>query len=110
MEALAVILGRFLGAVLAECGPVLAEILAHAIREAKRDTVEDGACRPSLRERLLRRVRDARDRGPDGGAGAPGGAGDGQGLGGGGGRPGGPGPDGPAGGVVVPAGPGEMKP
>ncbi len=57
---LAVILGRFLGAVLAECGPVLAEILSHAIREGLSDTVEDGARRDDLRQRLLERVRTAR--------------------------------------------------
>ena len=58
MSGLAVALGRFLGALLAECAPVLVEILAHAIREGLADSVEDGARRDDLRERLLRRVRE----------------------------------------------------
>ena len=45
----AVWLGRFLGAVLAECAPVIISI----IKESTRDTIEDGATRDDLRNRLL---------------------------------------------------------
>lgn len=73
MVSPAVWLGQFLGAVLAECAPVLVEIL----REAQRDTVEDGARRDDLRERLLERVRAMarrpRGSGSSGGAGETGG-------------------------------------
>ena len=59
MAPLAVVLGRFVGAVLAECAPVLVEIIAHAIQKALANTVEDGARRDDLRERLLERLRAA---------------------------------------------------
>lgn len=61
-------IGRFIGAVLAECAPVLAEIIADAIRRATADTVEEGATRDALRERLLKRVRDANSLNKAGGA------------------------------------------
>ena len=51
--SLAVILGRFLGAVLAECAPILSEIVADGFRKAFTPTVEDGARRPDLRAALL---------------------------------------------------------
>ena len=76
MTGLAVVLGRFLGAMLAECAPVLVEVMADAIRKGLADTVEDGARRGDLRERLLRRLRQSRDHGSPGGAGAA--TGDGQ--------------------------------
>ena len=57
MTPLAVAFGRFAGAVLAECAPVLVEIIAHAIQKAFTNTVEDGARRDDLRERLLERLR-----------------------------------------------------
>ncbi|MGH7143121.1 MAG: hypothetical protein ACREJ2_03185 [Planctomycetota bacterium] len=52
-------LGQFIGSVLAECAPVLVEILSHAIREGLGDTVEDGAVRDDLRQRLLSRLRQS---------------------------------------------------
>lgn len=55
---LAVWLGRFLGAILAECGPALADILYVAIRRARDNTVEDSTASDVLRERLLKRLRD----------------------------------------------------
>jgi hypothetical protein len=61
MTSLAASLGRFMGAVLVECAPVLVEIMVHAIREASQNTVEDGARRRDLRERLADRLRDARN-------------------------------------------------
>jgi hypothetical protein len=67
--SLAVILGRFFGAMLAECAPVITEIIAHAIRQAFSDTVEDGARRDDLRERLLERLH-ANGPGASGRAGA----------------------------------------
>jgi hypothetical protein len=51
--ALAGALGRFVGAMLAECAPVIVGI----IKEALHDTVEDGAARDDLRSRLLDRLR-----------------------------------------------------
>jgi len=60
VSGLAVVLGRFLGAMLAECAPVLVEVLAYAIREGLADSVEDGARRDDLRERLIKRVREAK--------------------------------------------------
>jgi len=57
---LAAWVGRFVGAVLRECGPTIVDILAAAIRAAINDTVEDGATRDDLRTRLLERVRDSR--------------------------------------------------
>lgn len=56
MEALAALLGGILARVLAYCAPVIVEIL----REAAKDTVENGAVRDDLRERLLERVRNSR--------------------------------------------------
>jgi len=53
---LAAVLGRFVGAVLAECGPVIVEIIANAIKLSTTNTVEDGAIRDGLRERLLSRL------------------------------------------------------
>ena len=54
--SLAALLGRFLGAVLAECAPVLSEIVADGFRKALTPTVEDGARRPDLRARLLEQL------------------------------------------------------
>ena len=65
MAGLAVTVGRFVGAVLAECAPVLVEV----IRECMRDTAEDGARRDDLRERLLERLRDSGHLRADGRAG-----------------------------------------
>jgi len=70
MMTIAAIVGRFIGAVLAECGPVLAEILRSAIRDATNDTVETGERDRDLRARLLARLRDSRDSHSAGGAGA----------------------------------------
>ena len=66
----AILFGRFIGAALVECAPVLSEILSHAIRTALTDSVEDGASRDDLRSRLLRRVHDAHNLGTAGGAGS----------------------------------------
>ena len=52
-------IGRFVGAVLAECAPVLVEILSTAIRRAFSDSVEMGEAPADLRARLLERVRNA---------------------------------------------------
>jgi hypothetical protein len=59
MTPLAAMLGRFFGAMLAECAPVLVEVIREAIQSAFADTVEDGARRDDLRKRLLERVRAA---------------------------------------------------
>lgn len=66
MTALAALLGRFVGAMLAECGPMIAEILASAFRP----TSEDGARRDALRERLLamlpkKEVKETKDANPN---------------------------------------------
>ena len=76
MGNLAVIFGRFLGAALAECAPVLVEILSNAIRQGFADQVEDGARRDDLRNRLLERVRQSNVARSSGGTGAD--SGDGQ--------------------------------
>ena len=57
LSALAAIAGRFVGAALKECGPDIVDILETAIRRAFRDSVEEGARRDDLRERLAGRVR-----------------------------------------------------
>lgn len=59
--SLAVMLGRFIGAMLAECGPVLAEILSSAIRSALENTAEDSKPDADLRSRLLQRLQSARN-------------------------------------------------
>jgi hypothetical protein len=56
VERLAVIFGVFIGAVLKECAPVLAEILAEGIRRALRDTVEDGKAPDGLAAGLRARI------------------------------------------------------
>lgn len=55
--SLAALVGRFVGAVLAECGPVLVEIL----RSAFKDTVEDSRPSGALVERLRARLRHPND-------------------------------------------------
>ena len=70
-------LGAFLGEVLAHLAPVIVEIL----REALKKTVEDGATRDDLRDRLLASVR-AHSARTSGGAGAPASSGEGKDLGG----------------------------
>lgn len=82
MGSLAVVLGRFVGAMLAECAPVLVGILSEAIRNALKDTVEDGAVRDDLRNRLLARLRRSDSANPSGGAGPAAGASEGKDLGG----------------------------
>lgn len=77
MEALAVLVGRFLGAVLAQCAPVIVGI----IREILKDTVEDGARRDDLRERLLDKLHE-NSASPAGRAGETGGPDEGEGVGG----------------------------
>lgn len=62
-------LGRFLGGVLAECAPILSEIIADAIRNALDNPLEVGGRRDSLRERLLGRLRESYHPGTDRGAG-----------------------------------------
>ena len=52
--ALAVTFGRFIGAVLAECGPVIVEILKASFR----NSAEDGKAPEDLKKRL----QDAIDR------------------------------------------------
>ena len=52
-------IGRFIGAILAECGPALADILYTAIRRAHDNTVEDSTAPDNLKYRLVKRVRDA---------------------------------------------------
>ena len=69
VEAFAVWLGTFFGAVLKQLAPVLAEILAEGIKRAFRDTVEDGVAPADLRARLAERVRDADRTRAGGGAG-----------------------------------------
>jgi hypothetical protein len=59
MTPLAAMLGRFFGAMLAECAPVLVEIISQSIRSAFADTVEDGARRDDLRQRLLSKIQKA---------------------------------------------------
>jgi hypothetical protein len=87
MTPLAAMLGRFFGAMLAECAPVLVEIITHAVQNAFADTVEDGARRDALRERLLERLRPPSRIDPARGTGTPAGANqEGQGVGGGQGR------------------------
>ena len=69
MNSLAVTLGTFIGAVLKECAPVLAEILAEGIRRAMQDTVEDGKTPDGLADRLrarLHKLRDANDHSGEG--------------------------------------------
>lgn len=76
MTELAAIIGRFLGAVLAECAPVLVQIL----REARRDTAEDSMVPDDLVLRLRERLRRHQDDlrlGRDAGADTPAGEGSG---------------------------------
>ena len=65
LERLAVLAGMFVGAMLKECAPVLAEILAEGIRRAFRDTVEDSmppdGLADSLRARITERMRKPDD-------------------------------------------------
>lgn len=56
MERMAVICGLFVGAVLKECAPVLAEILAEGIRRAFANTVEDGKAPDGLGDALRARI------------------------------------------------------
>lgn len=57
--SLAIVLGKFIGAVLSECAPVIAAILAEGLRRAITDTVEDSAAADAaLVERLRKRLRD----------------------------------------------------
>jgi hypothetical protein len=56
MERLALIVGTFCGAVLKQCAPVLADILAEGIRRALSDTVEDSAPPAGLADRLRARI------------------------------------------------------
>ena len=70
MTSLAVVLGRFIGAVLAECGPVIVAIL----REAFRDTAEEGKAPEALREELQSALRRLPDAAPPGGVSPPGNA------------------------------------
>ena len=62
-------LGRFIGAVLAECAPVLVGIVEEAIRRATSDTVEDSAAPADLTARLLARLRGPDDTRKSGDAG-----------------------------------------
>ena len=78
---MAVILGRFLGAVLAECAPVLVAILAEAIKRGTTDTAVDSLPDSDLRNALDQRVRDADRLRPGRGPGAPAGDGAGEDLG-----------------------------
>lgn len=52
---LASTLGKFIGAVLAECAPILVEIIIAAIRGSY-ESVEESSRRPDLRKRLLERL------------------------------------------------------
>jgi len=65
VESLAVLFGRFIGAALAECAPVLAKILAEGIKLAFKDTVEEGKApdglAADLRARIASGVRNADD-------------------------------------------------
>jgi hypothetical protein len=86
MERLAILCGLFLGAVLKECAPVLAEILAEGIRRANTSTVEDGKAPADLGAALRARIAAVLHRDADGNRAAGGsnpdqGAGKGQGLG-----------------------------
>jgi len=77
VSELAAILGRFVGAVLKECGPTIVDILAAAIRKAFNDSIEDGKAPEELRNRLTNDLRsklaervrdqsgDTETRGPD---------------------------------------------
>jgi len=59
MEALAVWLGNFIGAILAQCAPVLVQILKEAIQSAFTSTVETSNGPYDLRKRLLERLRSS---------------------------------------------------
>lgn len=79
---LAAWLGRFIGAMLAECGPVLVDLAVEIYKRATTDTAEIGATDDALRARLLARLRDADNLHQSGGAGDAAAAGEaGQGLG-----------------------------
>lgn len=62
MSNLAAAIGRFVGAVLAECGPEIVRIL----RAAFRNTMEDGQLDDDLRAKLLGQLRDKDDLRPGG--------------------------------------------
>ena len=51
--ALAGIIGKFVAIILAELAPVLVEIF----REMNKNTAEDGAQQESLRDRLLKKIK-----------------------------------------------------
>jgi len=89
VSELAAILGRFVGAMLKECGPVIVDIVAAGVRKAFNDTVEDGKAPEELRNRLTDDLRSklaarVRDQGSDSSTGGPdpdSGAGKGEGVG-----------------------------
>ena len=68
MTTLAATIGRFIGAVLAECAPVLVAIIREILNEP--DTVEDGAAPADLTARLLAKLHKHAD--DSGAAGRPG--------------------------------------
>ena len=58
--SVAVWLGNFIGAVLAQCAPVLVKILSEAIQNARFETVEESNAPDDLRKRLLERLHSYR--------------------------------------------------
>ncbi len=73
MESFAAWLGTFVGAVLKQCAPVLADILAEGIKRAFQNTVEDSKApsglADSLRARIAAGVRDQNVSGQQGNSG-----------------------------------------
>lgn len=55
------VLGRFVGAALAECGPVLYELIVRILKDATTDKMEVSVRDDDLRKRLLERVRQYND-------------------------------------------------
>lgn len=68
LAAIAAAAGRFVGAMLDECGPKIVDILETAIRRAFSDSIEEGARRPELVRRLGDRVFESFGRRAGGGA------------------------------------------
>ena len=84
MSGLAAILGRFVGAILAECADELVEIGVEVMKRALSDTVEESNVPPDRRNRLRDKLRKLRmgHKNRDstaGGSGAVSGAGEGEG-------------------------------
>lgn len=59
MEAIAVLVGKFIGAVLAQCGPVIVEILQSAFKPTAEDSKAPDALRNRLNDIVRRMFPDA---------------------------------------------------